>query len=280
MLEYNLLKNFTICACKELYIKKGWQVREAKTIKIFLTTALVLGVLSNNALIGASNFETKVQKLIKEKTKQDVEILRTLDLKSSKDIKLVIMQVGGLKVPIFVTNDGNVILGASNVFLSSDKADSTEYQNITMQINAQNDKPDNQAVAKLFGELKKDEFIVLDSKDSRSTKITYIVADPNCVACQKEIQNIESKLKDSKVYVLLVGFLGPDSALKSSMLKQRLLDQKDTAKKVSLLKEVFARGYQLPSKYKNADVGDIFKLSQKVTGAGIKSVPYIYQSTK
>lgn len=228
-------------------------------------------------LFGANDFEVKVQKFIKEKTKQDVKILRTIELKSTKDIKLVIMQAGELKVPIFATSDGNVVLGASNVFLSSDKADSAEYQNITMQLNAQNDKPDNQAVAKLFKGLKKDEFIVLDSPNK---KITYIVADPNCGGCQKEIQDIESKLKDSKVYVLLVGFLGPDSALKSSMLKQQLLDQKDTTKKVALLKEVFTRGYQLPDKYKNADVSDIFKLSEKVAQAGIKSVPYIYQSTK
>lgn len=251
---------------------KRTNTTKTSTTKIFLAMIFAL-----NGLCGASNFETKVQKLIKEKTKQDVKVLRTIELKSTNDIKLVIMQAGKLKVPVFVSSDGNVVLGASNVFLSSDNADSAEYQNITMQLNAQNDKPDNQAVAKFFNGLKKDEFIVLDSA---SKNITYIVADPNCGSCQREMQNIESKLKDSKVYVLLVGFLGPDSALKSSMLKQRLLDQKDNAQKVALLKEVFTHGYQLPDKYKNADVSDIFKLSEKVAQAGIKSVPYIYQSIK
>lgn len=224
----------------------------------------------------SASFENKLTALIKQRTSQDVKVLSVQNLKSSESLKLVIVQAGDLKVPLFATSDASLIFGATNVFFSQDLTDSADVANFIKQAQGSSQKVDNKEIAKFFQTLKPHEIVSLESA-KQSSKITYIIADPNCPSCQKEIQNLQKYLKESNVYIVLVGFLGKDSALKSSMLRQRLAEQPNTQAKVALLQEVFKHGYELPKKYANDDFSDIMSLSERVSAAGINSVPYIYE---
>lgn len=225
--------------------------------------------------LGAS-FENKLVALIKQRTSQDVKVLSVQNLKSSESLKLVIVQTGELKVPLFATSDASLVFGATNVFFSQDLTDSADVANFIKQAQGNNQKTNTKEIATFFQTLKGHEVVML-SAPKQSSKTTYIVADPNCPACQKEIQNLQNYLKNGNVYVVLVGFLGKDSALKSSMLYQRLATLPDTQAKLALLQEVFKRGYELPQKYQNDDFSDIMSLSERVSAAGINSVPYVYE---
>lgn len=239
---------------------------------------LCLFAVCVNVGLGAS-FENKLTALIKQRTSQDVKVLSVQNLKSSESLKLVIVQTGDLKVPLFATSDASLVFGATNVFFSQDLTDSADVANFIKQAQGNNQKADSKEIAKFFQSLKDHEVVMLSSP-KHSSKITYIVADPNCPSCQKEMQSLQNRLKESNVYVVLVGFLGKDSALKSSMLRQRLAALPDTQAKIALLQEVFKRGYELPKKYQNDDFSDIMSLSERVSAAGINSVPYVYEKQR
>ena len=243
-------------------------------MKPFGKVLLWLAICASVAL--SASFENKLTALIKQRTSQDVKVLSVQNLKSSESLKLVIVQTGDLKVPLFATSDASLVFGATNVFFSQDLTDSVDVANFIKQTQGNNQKADGKDIAKLFQSLKDHEMVMLPSSN-QSSKITYIIADPNCPGCQKEIQSLQSRLKDSNVYVVLVGFLGKDSALKSSMLRERLAALPDTQAKVALLQEVFKKGYELPAKYQNDDFSDILNLNERVSAAGVKSVPYIYE---
>ena len=243
-------------------------------MKPFGKVLLWLAICASVAL--SASFENKLTALIKQRTSQDVKVLSVQDLKSSESLKLVIVQTGDLKVPLFATSDASLVFGATNVFFSQDLTDSVDVANFIKQTQGNNQKADSKDIAKLFQSLKDHEMVMLPSSN-QSSKITYIIADPNCPGCQKEIQSLQSRLKDSNVYVVLVGFLGKDSALKSSMLRERLAALPDTQAKLALLQEVFKKGYELPAKYQNDDFSDILNLNERVSAAGVKSVPYIYE---
>ncbi|WP_394955016.1 protein-disulfide isomerase [uncultured Helicobacter sp.] len=240
-----------------------------------LSKVLLLLTMCMSVALSAS-FENKLVALIKQRTSQDVKVLSVQNLKSSESLKLVIVQTGDLKVPLFVTSDASLVFGATNVFFSQDLTDSADVANFIKQTQNNNQKADGKEIAKLFQSLQDHEMVKLTAS-TQSSKVTYIVADPNCPSCQKEIQNLQKRLKDSNVYVVLVGFLGKDSALKSSMLRVRLAELPDTQTKIALLQEVFKKGYELPQKYQNDDFSDIMNLSERVSAAGIRSVPYVYE---
>lgn len=227
----------------------------------------------------ASNFEKTLQETIKKNTDQEVKILKIQDLQSSPEVKVVLIQAGNMQVPIFASKDGKLVMGVSNVFFADTQQDMGIVANMIKQNQAEQ-KPDNAKLEEFFKRINKDDYVILSSKNKKSEKITYIVSDPNCPACQKELAQIDEKLKDSDVYMLVVGLIGQDSPIKASMIRERLLDVKDDAQKLKVLREVYTPRSQVPSKYINIDTKDTLKLNEKVMKAGIKSVPFIYESQK
>lgn len=227
----------------------------------------------------ASNFEKTLQETIKKNTEQEVKILKIQDLQSSPEVKVVLIQAGNMQVPIFASKDGKLVMGVSNVFFADKQQDMGVVANMIKQNQAEQ-KPDNAKLEEFFKRINKDDYVILSSKNKKSKKITYIVSDPNCPACQKELGQIDEKLKDSDVYMLVVGIIGQDSPTKASMIRERLLDVKDDAQKLKVLREVYTPRSQVPSKYINIDIKDTLKLNEKAMKVGIKSVPFIYESQK
>lgn len=239
---------------------------------------IYIATLSIATLCFGASFEDTLKATIKKNTKQDVSIVKIQNLASTSSVKLVLIAVGDMQVPLFVSSDGKAIIGVSNVFFADKSEDMSAVSTLIKQ--TMPDGPDEATVKAFFKKIAKDEYIILNATAKNTKKITYIISDPNCPSCQKELANIEKRLADSDVYMLIVGFVGQDSPLKASMLRERLLDVKDQKQKLSILKEVYTPGYKVPKEYANTDVKDTMKINQKVVEAGINSVPFIYESTK
>ena len=235
-------------------------------------------LLSISTSFGAS-FEDTLKATIKSNTKQDIKILKIQNLQSSPDVKLVLIAVGNMQVPIFASKDGKLVMGVSNVFFAH-KCEVMGAVGRLIKQNKRESKPDKAILDTLFKKIPQDEYIILRSPNKNAKKITYIVSDPNCPSCQKELNNIQERLKDSDVYMLLVGFVGEDSPIKSSMLRDRLLDVKDDKEKLKILREVYTPKSKVPTSYINIDIKDTMKINQKVIDAGIKSVPFVYERNK
>ncbi len=234
--------------------------------------------LFSTLCFGAS-FEETLKETLKKSAKQDVKIIKIQNLTSTPDVKLVLIAVGDMQIPIFASKDGKVVIGVSNVFFADKSEDMGAVSNLIKQTDTSS-KPDNATLETFFKKIAKDEYIILHSPNKNVKKITYIVSDPNCPSCQKELQGVEKRLVDSDVYMLIVGFVGQDSPLKASMIRDRLLDAKDNKQKLSVLREVYTPHSKVPTNYLNIDTKDTMKINQKVVDAGIKSVPFIYESKK
>lgn len=251
-------------------------MKSQKIIRFLLAFCCVLCV---NAFGADSNLEQKITKLLTQKTSQQIKVLKIEDLQSTDKVKFVVIKAGDLQVPLFVSSDGEAVLGASNVFFASNDNDTINISNTIKQTQNTTQKPANETIANLFASLKTSDFIVLDSQN-KSNKIVYIVADVNCPSCQREMLELKKLTQDSSVYVLPVGFLGADSVLKAAMLKERASEFKSNDEKIAFLQEVYKRGYKLPKKYENLDVSGVMNINHKVMQAGINSVPYIYEKVR
>lgn len=241
--------------------------------------ALCLIALSLVTFCFSASFEENLKATIKKNTKQEVKILKIHNLASSPEIKLVHILVGDMQVPIFASKDGKVVMGVSNVFFA-DKAEDVGVVNSSIKQTQNDSSPSNATLESLFKKIAKDNYIILDSNDKNTKKITYIISDPNCPSCQKELNNLDKHLANSHVYMLVVGLIGQDSPLKASILRERAFDMTSNKQKIALLKEVYTPNYKVPKDYLNLDTKDTMKINQKVMEAGIKSVPFIYESHK
>lgn len=242
--------------------------------KIF---SVIVGLFIVSNVFGLdSAFDKNLQNAIK----QEVKIIKVESLKSSDSVVFVLVEPkggNGAIFPLFASKDGKIAFGASNVLFVTNDDDKEKIANTLKQIQASK-RPSDANLSSFFKKIHKDEYIIIKSKNAK--KITYIVSDPNCPSCQKELKSLTSRLSDSDVYMLLVGFVGADSAIKSAMIKDRLLGIDDNDKKINLLNEVYTSGYKVPSKYANIDIKNIMQINQKVVDAGIQSVPFIFESSK
>ena len=70
-------------------------------------------------------FLDKVTAYVSEKTGQKIVATQSYDLKSTPNIKFVVLEdsVSKTKIPVFVTSDAQMILGLSNVLIPSNSDD-------------------------------------------------------------------------------------------------------------------------------------------------------------
>lgn len=245
---------------------------------------IIVFVLALASLTFASDqaYKTKVGKLISQKTKRDIEVKEVFDLKGSKNLKVVILndKKDKTQIAVLATQDGNIIVGLSSVFLSQNNKDieilAQAYQ--STQPKPIPPKPDE--LNKFFSSLPNDRFITFTSTAKKPQKTFYIVSDPRCPGCRKELENLDEKLKEGDIKMLLVSFLGEESAYKAKLIYAQTASLKDNTQKLKILKSVYDPNYTLKPKDKTQDVKMIEKNNEDVSKAGIQSVPFVHSMQK
>ena len=183
---------------------------------------LVSAVLSSSVF--AASFEDNVKNLIEKQTSAKVNIISSADLKDSKNLKMVVVEIAdgsAQRVPMFATSDGNTIIGLSNIFFTASKADEDVVSKISDEVMAYNENGQKEAAGKLIKALSPDQYITLKS-NAKNPKTYFIVADPNCGYCREELRNVEDKLKTHNINMIIVGILGEDSQKKAAYLMDNI----------------------------------------------------------
>lgn len=226
-------------------------------------------------------FLDKVTTYVSEKTGQKIIAIESYDLKSTPNIKFVILEdnVNKTKIPVFITSDAQIILGLSNVMIPSNNQDLELIQDVYKKIEGIKD-PDPKALDKFFSSLKQTRYITLKSTAKNPKKTIYMVSDPRCPGCRKELGEIENKLKEGDVKILLVAFLGEESANKASVIYERLIGIKDNAKKLKILREVYNPDYKLSPKDKKLSTKEVMENNEDVAKVGIQGVPFEHTINK
>ncbi|STP11980.1 disulphide isomerase [Helicobacter mustelae] len=227
--------------------------------------------------------QENLKDLIKEKTKQDISIAKVYDLKGDDHLKIAILKDEATKnqIPVITNKDGNLLFVLTNVFFSKNDEDSKFVEELLGKIQSDNDKQVNSAALnKLFESIPEDYVIKLDSTTKNNKKVTYIVSDPMCPHCQEELRNIDKRLKDSNVYMVMVAYLGQESIKKAATILAKVKDAKSTKDKIALFQQVYSIAYR-PSSADSKAVKKVENITKKVADSAlIKGVPFIYEYTK
>ncbi len=236
---------------------------------------LVSTVLSSSLF--AASFEDNVKNLIEKQTSAKVNIVNSVDLKDSKNLKIVVIEIAdgsAQRVPMFATSDGNTVIGLSNLFFTASKADEDIVSKVSDETMAYNESGQKEAAGKLIKALSPDQYITLKS-NAKNPKTYFIVADPNCGYCREELRNVEDKLKTHNVNMIIVGILGEDSQKKAAYLMDNVKSDMSESAKLKGIREVFSSNFKAPSKI---DISKVAKTTESLFKTGvIRGVPYIYE---
>ncbi|MGX3012213.1 hypothetical protein ACWIUD_11820 [Helicobacter sp. 23-1044] len=237
----------------------------------------VLVLFGISLSVNAASFEDNLTKLIEKQTQTQVKIVSKSDLKSSKDLKFVVIQLDGSKqqIPLFATKNGDMIIGLSNIFLTNIKGDEDIISKKVAEVEAHNESAQSIVVGELIKQLKPEQFITLKSK-AKNAPTTFIIADPNCGYCKEEFRKIDERLKTQNVNMVMVGILGEDSLKKAAWVVSKVKSADTERTKLNALKEVFSNNFKAP---KNIDTTAVKGTSEFLFKSGaIRGVPYIYEA--
>ncbi len=241
-----------------------------------MKTAIFSLVFLGLSALGAASFEQNLKNLIEKQTQTPIKIVSQSDLKSSKDLKFVVIEItsNAQQIPLFATKNGDMIIGLTQVFFTNTKADEELVGKKIAEIESHNENSQSIAAGALIKQLKDSQYITLKSS-KKDAHTTFIIADPNCGYCKEEFRGIDERLKTQNVNVVLVGILGEDSLKKAASVVSKVKSSDSEKKKLSAIKEVFSNTFKAP---KTIDTTAIKETSDFLFKGGvIRGVPYIYE---
>lgn len=239
----------------------------------------LFALISLAGLLQASAEENIVQMLQKQ-TGKKVSVTDFFSLKSNSDIKIAVIEdlETKYKIPMLVSKDGELAIGLSNVFFSENEKDAMLISGIYEKAQMSNTQQQNSAkLNALFESIPSDYVISIPSTTKDNKKVTYIVSDPNCPHCQNELKQIDSRLKESNVKMVVVGFMGKGSTTKAALVQEKVKSAKTSAEKISILKQIYTPTYSVDGA-KDKEIKKVENITQKILESDlIKFVPYIYE---
>lgn len=240
--------------------------------------ALLSLALSSLVFAEDKAYQEKIGKLVSEKTQREISVKNVFPLDGSKDLKVAILydKQDKAEIAVLATQDGNIIVGLSNIFLSKSDKDLAILADAYQATQPKITPPKPEVLDKFFSSISQDRMITFASTNKDAKQTYYIISDPRCPACQRELDDVEKKLQTGDVKMVLVSFLGEESAYKAKLIYSKLAKIKDDAVKLKIMREIYSPDYRLTPKDKKQDIKMIEQNSQESLKAGIKSVPFIH----
>lgn len=224
--------------------------------------------------------------VIEKQTNKKVRILEIKPLKSSQDLKMVVIEDPDTKynIPLVVSKDGNLIIGLSNIFFSNKSDDVQLVAETNQKVQALNATQQNSAkLNAIFNEIPADYAIELPSTNAKNKdKILYIVSDPMCPHCQKELTKLRDHLKENTVRMVVVGWLGVNSAKKAALIQEEMAKARargaSVEDKISILEKIYSTQYDINAQKEPEDLRTkVENTTKKIFESGmIKGVPFLY----
>lgn len=240
--------------------------------------ALLSLALSSLVFANDKDYKDKISKLVSEKTQREISVKNVFPLEGSKDLKVAILydQKDKAEIAVLATQDGNIVVGLSNIFLSKSEKDLAVLAEAYQATQPKIEPPKPEALDKLFSSIPEDRMITFASTNKDAKQTYYIISDPRCPACRRELENLETKLQSGNVKMILVSFLGEESAYKAKLIYSKLAKISDNTIKLKMMKEIYNPDYRLTPKDKKQDIQMIEQNSEDAIKAGIKSVPFVH----
>ncbi|WP_237416275.1 disulfide isomerase [Helicobacter saguini] len=222
---------------------------------------------------------SKLTDMVQRVTGQKMSVIKEFSLKQDSNIKFVVLKDDSTSQRVIVmTNKAESFVQplVPQAFITENEIDSNtllsevgSVQNYNMTYKTSSE------VKKAIATLPKDYIINLSGKNPKKTY--YIVSDPMCPHCQVELDNIDKKLAAGNVKMIVVGWMGEESANKAAEIYKKARSLKSDSEKLALLKKVYNKSYKAPAA-PESDKKVIQEVVRALMGKGkVEGTPYIIE---
>lgn len=230
---------------------------------------IALGV-SAGLLIGAEidpKFEP-VRKLLNEKFNKNFEIIKAEPL--SNALSVVVVESSGERGMFVIENNTQRIFNIEALVNEPNKANVEMLRRTYAELTAYNASKKENAI---LDSIKKNKGISFSLGENKKGQVTYMVLDSMCPYCKDKVDTIEEEMKKGKMEIIIVGFLGEESAKRANYFYKNIVNAKNDKAKIELLKKVFNKNIRIEDEEANKNAQEA---TQAVIDAGIDGVPYSF----
>ncbi|MDU7692681.1 MAG: disulfide isomerase [Helicobacter sp.] len=230
---------------------------------------------------GYADVNSNITDLIKLRTNQDF-VVKSIHGLSEKGLNIAILQDKNARtlVPVIVDSTGNTLFLLNNVYFAKNDDDAKTIAKVLSDVqginaNAKNAKQLDEMFAKVPSEYK----ITLNSTSKTpADKTIYIVSDPSCPHCQAELRNIDDRLKEGNVTMVLVSFLGENSKSKAGYILDNIKGKSTNDAKLKIIREAYNPSFR-PKKVSDDNRNLVGNVTKEIGDVGIvRGVPFIYET--
>lgn len=244
-------------------------------IKFLSRTVLISAVVTSLAY--ADKFSDNLEKLIKEKTQMEVKVIDKKPLKDISGLNIVTIHSmqNNQRFPIFANSDGTSVIGYSNLYFTQEKSSEESVQKALNDIQAYNDQSKEKDLETLFSSFGDEYYVTLKGK---SDKVTIVVTDPECPYCRKELANVEEKLKETTLKLIIAPVHGKSAFIKGQLILDESKKAKNNKEKIEIFKKYFDENYKLTDKQNSIEPELVNESAKKIFASGlVRGVPFLFE---
>lgn len=194
-----------------------------------------------------------------------VEVVERVKVKEHKEYELVTLKLGAdgktQEISLF-TKDG---------LLFPDIIDIKNKKSLLKDLEAQ---AQNKKLKAIYSKEDKNNIISLGNDPKKETLVIF--TDPECPYCRNELSQIEDRLKEHNVKLLLTPVHGRSSLEKSYLIYEGAKKLKSDKEKIALMRKYYEKDVDISKeKVSDENVKAMEDLRGKYIGSVIKGVPFL-----
>lgn len=119
---------------------------------------------------------------------------------------------------------------------------------------------------------------IISIGNDKNKETLVVFSDPECPYCRSELGQIENRLKEVNIKLILTPVHDRTSLEKSYLIYQEAANAKTDEEKIAILRKYFDENLKTPeTKVSDEAVAQMEELRRKYLSGGIKGVPYIVE---
>ena len=234
--------------------------------------AFVLGANANEA-----EFVKNLKQSLNDKNAQLISIDK---LNSLNGLNLLIVRSGDKKEAFLASDDGKSLVAVTEDPKLADAADAALFKMRTQILKDARDA----AALELLKSINPARFAYIESFDKNNPYVTYIVGDPECPYCAKEMKRITKHLRNSNVKLIFAPVHGKSAFIKSALILKQLkaLFPSDQKGAIDVIEKYYDKDVQVSdADVSKAELDAVYADTKTLFSKGvIKSVPYVIKTKK
>lgn len=237
--------------------------------------ALLLSLALLPLSLLADSYEDNLKKLVQEQMKTEINVLESKPVDGIKGLRTAIIEVpnNNAQIPMLTSEDGQTIILMQKVFTNND-ATQKSIDAMFEKAAEHTEKEKNKKLDALFASIPDENFITIDSG---AKETFYVVTDPECPYCRKELEQIEKRLEEVNLKLIIAPVHDTVSHKKGELIYQAVKKAKNNKEIIAILKKYFDEAYKLTKNEEKTDPVTVKSNMDKIFGSGlIRGVPFMH----